>query len=76
MDGGSVTAASFGVMDKDGNWAVENEGVAPDYEVIEWPKAILQGADPQLDRAVELVLEAIDRRGPRKLPVYKPPSKR
>ena len=38
MDGGSVTAAAFGIMDRDGRWVVENEGVAPDVEVIEWPK--------------------------------------
>ncbi|MCA8962738.1 MAG: PDZ domain-containing protein, partial [Planctomycetes bacterium] len=52
MDGGTVTAASFGVMDPDGNWAVENVGVAPDVEVFQWPKEVIAGHDPQLERAV------------------------
>ena len=60
MDGGRVTAASFGVMDVEGNWAVENVGVAPDHEVIEWPAEILAGRDPQLEKAVALALEQLD----------------
>lgn len=59
MDGGSVTAANFGVLDTNGDWIVENEGVTPDYEVIEWPKDILAGRDPQLEKAVELALQAL-----------------
>lgn len=59
MDGGRITSASFGVMDLDGNWAVENVGVAPDYEVFQTPKAVIAGRDPQLEKAVELCLEAL-----------------
>ncbi|MDF1797990.1 MAG: PDZ domain-containing protein, partial [Planctomycetota bacterium] len=76
MDGGSVTSANFGVMDPEGNWAVENVGVAPDYEVIEWPALVLDGADPQLDRAIELALEALEEYEPRPLPKYVPPTPR
>ena len=60
MDGGQVTAASFGVMDLDGRWAVENVGVSPDHEVVEWPKLILAGRDPQLEKAVEVALQSLD----------------
>jgi tricorn protease len=76
MDGGSVTAAAFGIMDTDGRWVVENEGVAPDVEVFEHPKACLDGRDPQLEKAVELVLEAIDRSPPAKKPDVSPPAPR
>ncbi|MEM7306576.1 MAG: PDZ domain-containing protein [Planctomycetota bacterium] len=75
MDGGSVTAASFGVMDVEGQWAVENVGVAPDFEVIEWPAEILAGRDPQLERAVELALGQLG--GARPAPAsYHPPQTR
>jgi tricorn protease len=76
MDGGSVTAASFGIMDTEGNWVVENEGVSPDVEVVERPKEILAGRDPQLEKAVELAIGALGKSPPRKAPVYKPPAAR
>ncbi|MFT5463262.1 MAG: tricorn protease [Planctomycetota bacterium] len=76
MDGGTVTAASFGVMDSKGAWAIENVGVAPDVEVIQWPRDILAGKDPQLDRAVEIALEALKARGPVERPGYVPPKVR
>jgi len=56
VDGGSVTAATFRFMDKDGNWAVENEGVSPDIEVIDTPHLVAQGRDPSLEKAVEVLL--------------------
>jgi tricorn protease len=76
MDGGSVTAANFGIMDRDGNWVVENVGVAPDVEVIEYPKAIIEGGDPQLEKAVEIALEQLKDHKKQALPTYKPPTKR
>ncbi|MBI4879923.1 MAG: PDZ domain-containing protein [Planctomycetes bacterium] len=76
MDGGFVTAANFGVMDENGEWAVENIGVAPDYEVIEWPKEVIAGRDPQLEKAVELALAALERDPPRPRPEYKEPVAR
>ncbi len=76
MDGGSVTAASFGIMDTEGNWAVEDVGVHPDVEVIEWPKEMIAGKDPQLEKAVALAMEALKKSPPRKPPVYKPPAAR
>lgn len=76
MDGGRVTAASFGILDRDGRWIVENEGVAPDIEVIEWPKEIESGRDPQLETAVRTALELLEANPPRRPPEVKPPGPR
>lgn len=77
MDGGGVTAASFGIVDTDGRWVVENVGVAPDVEVIPWPKDVLAGRDPQLEKAVALALEALEAQGPPSPPpAYTPPTPR
>jgi tricorn protease len=76
VDGGFVTAASFGVMDTGGNWAVENAGVAPDVEVIEWPRPIIEGGDPQLEKAVEIALKQLEKSPPQPRPAYRQPAAR
>jgi len=53
IDGGSMIAPRGGFFSKDGKWAVENEGVAPDIDVENFPKDVVAGHDPQLERAVE-----------------------
>jgi tricorn protease len=57
MDGGSVTAPSFGFFNADGQWDVENKGVAPDIEVELDPKLVQEGHDPQLERAVAVAMQ-------------------
>jgi tricorn protease len=52
MDGGTVTSPSFGFFNPEGQWDVENKGVAPDIEVDLDPKAMSEGRDTQLERAV------------------------
>jgi tricorn protease len=53
VDGGSMIAPRFGFFARDDKWAVENEGVAPDIDVENWPKDVIAGHDPQLERAVQ-----------------------
>lgn len=53
VDGGSMIAPRGGFFTRDGKWAVENEGVAPDIDVENWPKDVIGGHDPQLERAVQ-----------------------
>ena len=53
IDGGSMIAPRGGFFTREGKWAVENEGVAPDVDVENWPKDVIAGHDPQLERAVE-----------------------
>jgi tricorn protease len=52
VDGGSMIAPRGGFFARDNRWAVENEGVAPDIDVENWPKEVIAGGDPQLERAV------------------------
>lgn len=53
VDGGSMIAPRFGFFSVDGRFAVENEGVKPDIAVENFPKDVINGRDPQLERAVE-----------------------
>jgi len=59
MDGGRVTAPRMAIFSPDGKWEVENEGVAPDIEVEMTPKLVIEGHDPQLEKAVEVVLKEL-----------------
>ena len=58
MDGGYVTAPNVAIWTEDG-FIVENVGVAPDIEVEQTPAAIIEGHDPQLEKAIDVVLEQL-----------------
>jgi tricorn protease len=53
IDGGSVSVPEFGNADARGAWTVEGHGVDPDIVVENDAKSLLEGRDPQLERAVE-----------------------
>ena len=59
IDGGRMVAPRGGFYDTEGNWAVEGTGIAPDIEVIQEPKLLLQGIDPQLVKAVETAMQLL-----------------
>ncbi|HZL55583.1 MAG TPA: PDZ domain-containing protein [Bryobacteraceae bacterium] len=59
MDGGTVTAPDFGFFNPNNQWDVENKGVAPDVEIDMDPKAVAEGHDPQLERAVTIALQQL-----------------
>jgi tricorn protease len=69
MDGGYVTAPNVAIWDEDG-WVVENVGVPPDIEVEQTPAAVIAGHDPQLEKAIEVILEELEANPP---PVYERP---
>ncbi|HKG47875.1 MAG TPA: PDZ domain-containing protein [Pyrinomonadaceae bacterium] len=62
IDGGSMIAPRGGFFTRDGKWAVENEGVAPDLDVENWPKEVIAGRDPQLERAVQEAMRMLKER--------------
>jgi tricorn protease len=59
MDGGSITAPRWAIYGLKGEWEVENHGISPDVEVELDPKLVREGHDPQLERAVEVVLDLL-----------------
>jgi tricorn protease len=59
MDGGFATAPSSGVWNPNGEWEVENHGITPDVEVEMDPEAVRSGHDPQLEKAVQVVMEEL-----------------
>ena len=73
IDGGRMVAPRGGFFDTDGNWAVEGEGVAPDVEVFQDPKAVAEGKDPQLDRAVQEAMKLLQTQGIQLKPEPPPP---
>ncbi len=62
VDGGSMIAPRGGFFTRDGKWALENEGVAPDIDVENWPKEVIAGHDPQLERAVAEAMRLLKER--------------
>lgn len=69
IDGSSVTAPTFAYYETDGTWGIEGHGVDPTMEVIDDPKLMVNGGDPQLDTAIDLMLKEIQERG------YKAPAR-
>ncbi|HWC97215.1 MAG TPA: PDZ domain-containing protein [Candidatus Sulfopaludibacter sp.] len=59
MDGGTVTAPNAAVWNPNGTFDVENHGVAPDIEVDMDPALVRQGHDPQLEKAVQVLMEQL-----------------
>ncbi|HEX8559173.1 MAG TPA: PDZ domain-containing protein [Pyrinomonadaceae bacterium] len=64
IDGGFVTAPRVAFYNPEGDWEVENRGVAPDVEVDFDPAAWRRGQDPQLERAVTVVMAALEKAPP------------
>jgi len=73
IDGGSMIAPRGGFFARDGRWAVENEGVAPDVDVENWPKDVIAGRDPQLERAVQEAMRLLKEHPVERLPKEPPP---
>src|SRR6202011_6173174 len=53
VDGGAMIAPRGGFFNRAGKWDVENVGASPDVDVENWPKDVIAGHDPQLERAVQ-----------------------
>jgi tricorn protease len=64
MDGGMVTAPRVALWSAEGEYAVENKGVAPDVEIDLEPAAWRVGRDSQLERAVAVLMADLAKRPP------------
>jgi tricorn protease len=71
IDGGSVTAPNLAFWNPfSKEWEVENHGVPPDEDVELDPAAVKAGHDPQLEKAVELIMAEMKKKP---LPKYEKP---
>lgn len=75
MDGGYITAPNVGFWTEKDGFAIENEGVAPDIKVEQTPKLLIEGKDPQLDRAIDEIMKELKKNPPAKLKRPKFPNK-
>jgi tricorn protease len=71
IDGGFITAPRMAFWSPEGEWDVENHGVAPDVEVNLDPQAVRAGHDLQLEKAVQVVLDELKKHP---LPQHKKPA--
>ena len=70
IDGGYTAVPTFGFYEADGTWGIEGHGVDPDIEVRDDPGLMLEGQDPQLEKAIEVMLESLENGG-----AYEPPAR-
>jgi tricorn protease len=66
IDGGGVTAPNLAFYDQKG-FGIENVGTPPDVEVEQWPADVIKGRDPQLEKAIEIVMEKLKANPPKKM---------
>jgi tricorn protease len=59
IDNGSVEQSNNAFYGKEGKWLVENHGVDPTIFIDNDPASVMAGKDPQLDKAIETILESI-----------------
>jgi tricorn protease len=71
MDGGYITRPEFSLYGLDSKWVIENHGVQPDVVVDNPPDLVVKGQDPQLEKAVEMLMEQI-KANPKTLPTRPP----
>ena len=59
IDNGVATVPTFGIYSLDGKWIIEGHGVDPDIEVIDDPALMVDGGDPQLERAIDEIMSLL-----------------
>jgi tricorn protease len=68
IDGGGITAPTLAFYNIKGEWDVENVGVAPDIQVEYTPADVINGRDPQLERAVQEALKLVQQNPMKRIP--------
>jgi len=74
MDGGFVRSPDFAIFGTEGEWEMENSGMAPDIEVEFDPALWRQGRDPQLEATVEHLLKELRKNPAKKIKVPAAPD--
>ena len=68
-DGTLTTQPEYATYMNDVGWGVENYGTDPDIEVEISPKDYAEGKDPQLDKAISVVMNQL-KKNPVKIPKF------
>ena len=71
IDGGYITRPEFALYGLDSKWLIENKGVQPEIVIENRPDLVVKGQDPQLEKAIEMVMKEIQA-NPKKLPPRPP----
>ncbi len=66
VDGGYYTVPEGRIYGTDGVWFAEGHGVDPDIKVVDDPSQLAKGVDPQLERAIEKVMQLLQTEPPKK----------
>jgi tricorn protease len=61
IDGARVTVPFITFYETDGTLTMEGHGVDPDIEVIDDPALMVEGGDPQLDAAIQHMLDELEK---------------
>jgi tricorn protease len=64
IDGGQLTAPNVGFWHVEGRWGIEGYGVDPDYDVENPPHELAAGRDAQLEKAISVILERLEKQPP------------
>jgi len=72
LDGGFTGTPNLAFYNPNGTWDVENHGVPPDFEVEYDPHAVREGHDPQLEKAVAVVMDLLQKNPPPPAPHHPP----
>jgi len=74
IDGGIVTAPNLAFFNDKG-FGIENVGTPPDVEVEQWPSQVVNGHDPQLEKAIQIIMDELKTNPPKKMPTPLFPDK-
>ena len=75
VDGGYISVPRFGIYDEKGQWIIEGVGVYPDIEVVDRPEKLAKGEDPNIEKAVEVLLEKLKNNPVKKIKAPAPPDR-
>lgn len=67
MDGGNITAPNLAFWTEEEGFGIENVGVPPDIEVEITPADYAAGRDPQLEKAIEVIMDLLKKNPPKKM---------
>jgi tricorn protease len=71
IDGGFSVVPTVGFYDSSRRWIVEGRGVEPQLDVLDDPGLMIKGGDPQLDAAIQQMMNELRQRPP--TPKVQPP---